>query len=118
MNQGIQFMDAHLQSFLYVITDKIYIGCLIGCYGTLTSLIKKVTVWGILYVALPYQSTTGLPNVRPRGRMRPPGLFYAAPGPFSKNRAGRENYYRYLLIVHFHISIADFLFCSFEQPVC
>ena len=55
-------------------------------------------------------SNTGLPNVRPRGRMRPPGLFYAAPGPFSKNRAGHENYVRYLLLVHFHISIADFLY--------
>ena len=62
--------------------------------------------------ASPNQIRTGLPNVRP------PGLFYAAPGPFSKNLAGCENYYRYLLIVHFHFSIADFLFCSFELPVC
>ena len=31
---------------------------------------------------------TGLPNVRPRGHMRPPGLFYAAPGHSSKNSRG------------------------------
>ena len=38
----------------------------------------------------------GLPNVRPQGRMRPPCPFYAAPGPYSKNRAGCKNYYCYL----------------------
>ena len=47
----------------------------------------------------------GLPNVWP------PGPFYAAPGPSSKNWAGRENY---LLIVHFYVCIADFLFCASE----
>ena len=48
---------------------------------------------------------TGLPNVRPRGRMWPPGQFYAAPGPSSKNRAGRKDYYCHLLIVNFYINI-------------
>ena len=52
-------------------------------------------------------SKSGLPNVRPWGRMRPPGPLYAAPRPSSKDRAGRENYYCYLLIVHFYIYIAD-----------
>ena len=54
----------------------------------------------------------GLPNVRP------PGQFYAAPGPTSKYCAGRKNYYCYLLIVHFHIHTADFLFYASELPVC
>ena len=30
----------------------------------------------------------GLPNLRPRGHMRPPGPFYVAPGPSSKNSWG------------------------------
>ena len=38
-------------------------------------------------------ANTGLPNVWPRGRMRPPGPLYAAPGLSSETRAGRENYY-------------------------
>ena len=49
--------------------------------------------------------------------MQTPGPFYAALGPFSKNRASRKNYYCYLLKVHFYIYIADFLFCSSELPV-
>ena len=60
----------------------------------------------------------GLPNVRPWGRMWPPGPFSSAPGPSTKNRAGREYYYCYLLIVHLYINIADFLFCASELPVC
>ena len=47
----------------------------------------------------------GLPNERPRGQMWPPDPFYAAPGPSSRNCAGRENYYFHLLIKHLYIYI-------------
>ena len=67
--------------------------------------INFITIYGVgLY-------SPGLPNVRPRGRIWPPGPFYAAP-------LGCENYYCFLLIVHFYIYIADFLFCASELPVC
>ena len=44
-----------------------------------------------------------------------PGLFHTAPGPSSKNRAGRKNHYCSLLIIHFYIIyIADYLICASE----
>ena len=57
----------------------------------------------------------GCPTCGPGAACSPLEHFMRPWSPPQKSRASHKNYYCYLLIVHFYIYTADFLFCASDQ---